>query len=341
VNFVLLALFALAWLPAGARERRRDRANKAWKARNAQYAKNWKERKSLVDDYRNCVVPSAWIMGRKKFKKPKQIAPRKQPGTPLARPGGVIAGFPEFWQKVHDRYPRFFEATDHLVPLVNTILTKPIAGQLARVLHHMTAVVSNSLGSLITLSLNGYGHDAVRIARGMFETAVNAAYLARNPTEVQDYLSYHWIRQRRLLDYMRKEDTANFQHLKQSDIDDIDREYANVVPRFTDSRGKVRNDWCAKNLRQRAEAVGMGQLYPTFYGYASSIHHGDIAGLASQITTAKFQTEVAPSFDAIKDALVMGHNAVIAVIGNFNEVANLGLDAELQKGADLFVKAWG
>ena len=140
---------------------------------------------------------------------------------------------------------------------------------------------------------------------------------------------------------MRKEDPTQFQHLKQSDIADIDREYARVVPRFTDSRMKVRNDWCVKNLRQRAEAVGMGQLYPTFYGYASSIHHGDIAGLASQITAAKFQTEVAPSLQATKEALVMGHNAVIAVISCFNEVANFELDAEVHRAADLFVKAWG
>jgi hypothetical protein len=98
----------------------------------------------------------------------------------LVRPGGVVAGFPEFWQKAHDRYPRFFEAADHLMPLVNTILAKPVGGQLQRIFHYMTAIASNSLGSLITLALNGYGHDAVRIARGMFETAVNAAYLA-NP----------------------------------------------------------------------------------------------------------------------------------------------------------------
>jgi hypothetical protein len=87
------------------------------------------------------------------------------------------------------------------------------------------------------LALNGYGHDAVRIARGMFENSVNAAYLAKYPAEVRDYLDHHWIRQRRLLDYMRKDDPGLFQMLKQSDIEGIDTEYARVVARFTSSNG--------------------------------------------------------------------------------------------------------
>jgi hypothetical protein len=226
------------------------------------------------------------------------------------------------------------------MPLVNTILAKPVGGQLQRIFHYMTAIASNSLGSLITLALNGYGHDAVRIARGMFETAVNAAYLANHPTEVEDYIDFNWIRQRRLIDYMRKDDPALFGKLQQKDVDDIDTEYAKVAPRFTDARGKIRKDWCAKTLRQRAEVVGMGNLYPTFYAFASSIHHGDIGGLSTQISVPKFQAEIAPSFQMIRDALMMGHNAVLVVITNFNEVGAFGLDAEIKTAADGFMKAW-
>jgi hypothetical protein len=278
-------------------------------------------------------------MGKKTFKKPKAIRIRA-PNTLRVPPGGIVAGFPEFWQRAHDAFPQFFAATDHLVPLVNAVLAEPIGSHLPRILHCMTAIISNSLGSLITLALNGYGHDAVRIARGMFENSVNAAYLAKHPTEVQDYNDYHWIRQRRLLDYMRQDAPALFQLLKQSDIDDIDAEYAKVVPRFTSSNGRVRKDWCAKDLRQRAEGVGMGKLYPTFYGYASSIHHGDIGGLAAQISTGNFQTEIAPSFHAIRDALIMGHQSVIVVLANFNDVAALGLADEIKAAVEGFQKTW-
>jgi hypothetical protein len=279
-------------------------------------------------------------MGKRTFKKPKASSRTGPANVPLVPPGGIVAGFPEFWQRSHNAFPRFFAATDQLVPLVNAALAKPIGAELPRILHFMTAIISNSLGSLITLALNGYGHDAVRIARGMFENSVNAAYLAKYPAEVRDYLDHHWIRQRRLLDYMRKDDPGLFQMLKQSDIEGIDTEYARVVARFTSSNGEVRQDWCAKNLRQRAEAVEMGKFYPTFYAYASSIHHDDSGGLAAQISTEEFRTEIAPSFHAIRDALIMGHQSVIVVIDNFNDVAALGMAEEIRAAIEGFQKAW-
>src|SRR5262249_7473814 len=151
----------------------------------------------------------------------------------------------------------------------------------------------------------------------------------------------HWIKQRRLLDYMRKDDPALFNQLKQSDVDEIDTEYGKAAPKFKNPNGRLRKDWCAKSLRERAESVGLGQFYPTFYGYASSIHHGDIGGLAAQISTGNFQTEIAPSLRGIKGALIMGHQSVIVVIDNFNDVANLGLADEIKAAGDAFQKAWG
>ena len=84
----------------------------------------------------------------------------------------------------------------------------------------------------------------------------------------------------------------------------------------------------------------MGEFYPTFYGFASSIHHGDFAGMSAQISAVNFRVETAPSFQLIRDALIMGHQAVLVVISNFNEVGAFGLDAEIQTAVDGFVKAW-
>jgi hypothetical protein len=56
------------------------------------------------------------------------------------------------------------------------------------------------------LALNGYGHDAMRIARGMYEAAVNATYLKLHPDEIDDYVDYHWVIQKKLYDYMQRYD---------------------------------------------------------------------------------------------------------------------------------------
>jgi hypothetical protein len=105
----------------------------------------------------------------------------------------------------------------------------------------MAGMVSNSFGALITLTLNGYGHDALRISRGMFEISVNAAYLQRHPEEVDDFLDYHWVNQRKRLDYMKQHDPEALRRLPAESISAVNTEYARVLARFADKVGKPRN----------------------------------------------------------------------------------------------------
>lgn len=252
----------------------------------------------------------------------------------------VIAGFPEFWQKAHDKYPLFFKAAKELMPLENEIFKKPASEPLHKVLRHIAKIVSNSLGALITLVLNGYGNDAMKIARGMFEGAVTVGYLKGHPEQVEDYLDFHWIRQKRLYDYMKKSDPDLLQRVSPEKIAEMKRQLAVVAPRFTGSRGKLRNSWSKVKLRQMAEEVGLGDLYPTFYSFASSMHHIDIGGLFSQAEDETLDVDVAPSDKWLGDALIIGHNTVLHVLHDYNEVAQLGFDKELEKAFSAFQVAW-
>jgi hypothetical protein len=165
---------------------------------------------------------------------------------------------------------------------VNQALNRPVHGRLALTERFLTAIVSNSFGALITLALNGYGHDAVRIARGMYEAAVNATFLEQHPEEIDDYLDFFWVKQKRLSDYLQANPPSGFSLVHVERIAEIDAEFDRVANRFKNRQGRLRNSWSAKSIRVRAEKVGLGELYPTFYGYATGIHHGDVSGLVSQ-----------------------------------------------------------
>lgn len=279
-----------------------------------------------------------------RFKKPKPVfrkrPPQPQSISPVAGFPGVIAGFPEFWQKAHDYNPEFFRAAWDLVPLVNKFLQPPVRGSLAIVEYFLVAIAANSFGSLITLVLNGYGLDAVRIARGMYEAAVNAGYLKLHPTELDDYIDFHWIRQKKFYDYLRQKRPSDLARIPAKTISETHAEFARVAPRFQNRNGRLRDSWCKKNLRTRAEEVGLGELYPTFYTYASGIHHGDISGLVAQSAKNALKVEVAPSLDGVKDALMMGHNALLTVLDSLNEVAGLRMDKELSDAKNTFMKVW-
>jgi hypothetical protein len=274
-----------------------------------------------------------------RFKKPKPLSgeTRDRPVSGLPR---VVAGFPEFWQPAYDRFSKFYKAASGLVPLVNGVIRRPLKGRLQIVLGFMTGTVSNSFGALITLSMNGFGYDALRISRGMFEISVNAAYLQRHPDEVDDFLDYHWVNQKKRLEYMERHCLEDFRRLPANTISEANTKYAKVLPRFADKSGKPRRSWSKKSIRARAEEVGLGEFYPTFYAHASGVHHGDFAGLAAQAIKNRLQVEIAPSFAGTKDALMMGHQCVIVVVDSINRLAELGIDDQLNAACAAYVEAW-
>jgi hypothetical protein len=251
----------------------------------------------------------------------------------------VVPGFPDFWQPAHDRFPKFYKAAGDLIPIVNEVITRPLDGKLQIVLGFMTGIVANSFSALITLGMNGFGHDALRISRGMFEIAVNAAYLQLHPDEVDDFLDYHWVDQKKRLEYLEQHCPERFKALSSSTISEVNLEYAKVLPRFANKKGKPRGSWSKKDIRTRAEEVGLGQFYPTFYAHASGVHHGDFSGLAAQ-SNSGLEVEMAPSFDGIEDALMMGHQSVLMVLTSTNKLAGLGIEDRIDAACGVYVEVW-
>ncbi len=83
----------------------------------------------------------------------------------------------------------------------NALFAKSISEPLHKVMRHLAKMAANSLGALTTLLLNGYGHDGMKIARGIFETSVTIAYLRKHPDELEDYFDFQEILTKRRLDY--------------------------------------------------------------------------------------------------------------------------------------------
>jgi len=55
-------------------------------------------------------------------------------------------------------------------------------------------MVANSFSAVVLLAVNGFGIDALKVGRTMFEAAVTVAYLRKNPTEYDDYRDFRFVR---------------------------------------------------------------------------------------------------------------------------------------------------
>lgn len=84
--------------------------------------------------------------------------------------------------------------------------------------------------------------------------------------------------------------------------------------------------------------MGMFDHYCTFYSWASSMRHGDIGGLASQLDGN--DADVAPSDEWTDTALITGHLSVVRTLGGFNEIAGVGMESMIQRAMDEFGSDW-
>jgi hypothetical protein len=278
---------------------------------------------------------------RKRFKKPKPIKKVKPPLAPMAIGDIVeVAGFRDFWQTSHDTFPDFYRCVGRLTDLINKFRNAPGQGAMeARVIHSMVGLAGNSFGALIVLGLNGYGHDAMRITRSMFETLVNAKWIKLHPTEAQDYVDFTWVRKWETYEYFRQYAPQDIPAVPEDKVNELMAQVARVRPRFENRNGQLRKTWCSTPFRTCCEAVGLGQYYPTFYAQASDLQHGNIQALVAQAED-ELTIKPAPSLGSLDVALRIGHLSVLGVFDVFNDIAALGFEADLRAAMEDFNKAW-
>src|SRR5579871_5753096 len=161
----------------------------------------------------------------------------------------AAAGFQEMWQPVYDKYKLFFDCGTKVGPIVHEMFTTPIEGPLLIITGHILAAAVNSYGAVLTLALNGYGHDALIIARSIYEAEINILWLKNHPDDVHDFIDYNHIQTKQLYDNMDDDlkTTVSKERLEQ-----IMGDYQRVLPRFASGHDKTlpRNQWCRVSIYQ-------------------------------------------------------------------------------------------
>jgi len=128
------------------------------------------------------------------------------------------------------------------------------------------------------------------IARSLFETEINAHYIAADPA----------TRSKRYLDFVhvvnKREMEACAKHRKSSDPTwreamettwqqewanrerTVNAQFARVAPMFRQGSKKTKlcSSWAGKSIREMAVAVNHEEAYDVFYGYLSSFAHSNI-----------------------------------------------------------------
>jgi hypothetical protein len=86
-----------------------------------------------------------------------------------------------FKDQMIEKHEQVLRASMQLVPIANGLLDQEIGEPLHKVLRAITRIVVNSNGAAIETATSGYGNDAAKIVRSMFEGAITIAYPAYEP----------------------------------------------------------------------------------------------------------------------------------------------------------------
>ena len=243
----------------------------------------------------------------------------------------IVAGLPEMWQPVYTKYKPFFDCAAKIAPIITEMTATPVQGGLFQIVGRMAAAAANTHGALLTLVLNGYGHDAMKLARSLFEIEMNIIRLKYHPDEIENFMGYHFIQQKQLYDLFSNEQKS---HVSKKRYDEMMSAYTAVLPRFLTKRDKARPrlEWCGISLYERAKEAGPDylDLYRMFYRQASSIHHLDFSGLAAH-SDGNMLADMAPSWAFLHDALV-ATGCALRAINLYDEIANLGFKDRIESG---------
>ncbi len=223
------------------------------------------------------------------------------------------------------------ETLGELIVVAKIVLEKTQTTVYERTLRYFSISLANSSVAVALLCNAGHGADAVKIARGMFETHVTFRYLLRRPKELMDFIDFDAVARYKRLQFYKSKLPGQYTGFSAEKINAVNDAYRAVEKKFIDSNGKVRKHWCRHNIAGMARVAGLSDMYDLFYRYASSLHHADPMGLAMLVDGETLEVQPGPTERHIHIALRMATSILREALGEYSNLIGVDCSDALQR----------
>ena len=238
-----------------------------------------------------------------------------------------VFGFPDFWSVVETEYPRFFEVSPKTLTAMHSIADKayPNPEPYQRAIINLSMLAGISLTEVVTLTVNGLGHGAMRIVRSLLETSINMEYFRLRPDEFQNYKEWYHVEKFKEKEYLRENIVVAFQQLTPETVREIEENFTRVRARFQRADGSLRRFWCSLDLAARSSLTGHQEAYRLINPLASSFVHETMYGMMRHFDAGKdvHRVEVPPTLDWATQALSGAHDCMIRVVKTLAQTFNV------------------
>jgi hypothetical protein len=234
-----------------------------------------------------------------------------------------ICGFEEEWKDFRTRNSVFFERLPNLIEALTTAFFLPtnFADRDDMFLFTYGRVCVEDFFEILLLCCNGYGYGAERLIRGLYERAVTLHYLHDHPAEIDDFIDFHLVSNRKLMIACRE--TMGSDMFSDEEVARIEAEYQQVKDKFevttceTCGTKRVGHHWSKLDFVSMAKKTSLGQLIVPGYYLPLAQAHATPSALFSRL---KQITGGALSFNDIAQrgpadkALRLAHNIMLDVL---------------------------
>lgn len=234
---------------------------------------------------------------KKTSRKKERIRVRKQQRkvdtSAPANATRLIFGYPEEWKDFERRNPRFLQRFPRLQEAMiiafnrNTSLEEPVD----KFILMFGRLCIEDFSEILLCCGNGYGHAAQKLLRGLYERAVTLRYLHEHPNEIEDFLDYFHVSQRKLKTAV--EETMGADTFTPEQAAAIEAEFERVKHKYrvTDCRKcgtkRLNHTWNKLDFVAMANQTSLGKLIAIGYVIPLRHAHATVASVVSrmQITT--------------------------------------------------------
>jgi len=200
-------------------------------------------------------------------------------------------GYPEEWKDFDRRNRLFLERFPHLQQAIEIAFNRnaPLEEPIDKFILLFGRLCVEDFSEILLCCGNGYGYAAQKLLRGLYERAVTLRYLHEHPEEIEDFLDYYHVGQRKLK--IACENTMGADTFPPEQADEIEKEFALVKERYmvTDcgkcGTKRLNHTWSKLDLVAMANKTSLGKLNALGYMIPLRQAHATVASMVSRMKT--------------------------------------------------------
>jgi len=263
----------------------------------------------------------------------------------------IIIGCPKEVKEFVKRHPSLPTKFDALHATLKKTFIREIAlpTDADRAIFFLGRLSAEDFWEIFLLCANGYGIGGLKILRGLYERAVTAAYIAKNPEEAQRFWDYHHVQVGRRFNHAKQVFDMT-KHFTAEKIEEIKTSYQSAKEKFQETlcekckTTRTQFSWSQLDIASMAAKSrgDLRDLYFPCYFVPTMQSHATVQSLLDRLLEedglVRFDEAAQP--DRADEALIGAHKVILLVLDTQNGFFKLGLEDELQGRMADFMEVW-